>query len=44
MYNEYMPSVKVVKIDEMRESFDSIKSEIKERLQEYLADIDSELA
>lgn len=43
-FNEYMPSHKVVKTDELKQMIGSIASEIKERFEEHLVPLDQDFS
>lgn len=44
LYNEYLPSRKVINAKELEKMEDSIKSEMKDKFNEYLVNVDSEFA
>lgn len=44
LYNEYMPVWKVINAKEIDKLYEPIKSELKEKFEEYLVPIDSKFA
>jgi len=42
LYNEYMPTQKVINAKEISKLYEPIKSDLKEKFEEYLVKLDSE--